>query len=196
MKANKKVIQGKGVYENLAAFDELKAVAEGSRGASAMDTMHSCTDRIAHELANLQKKLWRRAIADGIRDNIRWLVREKFGNPESGDDGIGKFAKLVGISRNRAGSIFRGNTKAILNLKVSDIADFSRVLGVTPGVLIGELTEDEQETIDALRELDDYDKNFVRREIKRVLERERALKRGHDTASGTGVKSSSENNGL
>lgn len=160
----------------------------GAGTAPLPDDVQSKVDYLFSD--DFQSKLGRRILADDIGDNLRLMIHEKFGNTESGAYGIGSFAKRVGIGRNRAGAIIRGKSKEILNLKVSEIADYSYALGVTPAVLIGALTEDEQETIDALRDLDERDRAAVLRIIDSLS------RRGHDATSDTGAKSPSEDGGL
>lgn len=172
----------------LQSLLEYVASNHGAGTAPLPDDVQSKVDYLFSD--DFQSKLGRRILADDIGDNLRLMIHEKFGNTESGAYGIGSFAKRVGIGRNRAGAIIRGKSKEILNLKVSEIADYSYALGVTPAVLIGELSEDEQETIDALRGLDEQDRAAVRRIIDSLS------RRGHDATSDTGTKISSEDGGL
>lgn len=172
----------------LQSMLEYVASNHGAGTAPLPDDVQSKVDYLFSD--GFQSKLGRRILADDIGDNLRLMVHEKFGNTESGAVGIGKFANRVGIGRNRAGAIIRGKSKEILNLKVSEIADYSHALGVTPAVLIGALTEDEQEMIDALRDLDERDRDAVRRIIDSLS------RRGHDATSDTDTKSPSEDGGL
>jgi hypothetical protein len=172
----------------LQSLFEYVASNHGAGTAPLPDDVQSKVDYLFSD--EFQSKLGRLILADDIGDNIRLMVHEKFGNTESGAYGIGSFSKRVGIGRNRAGAIFRGKSKEILNLKVSELADCSYALGVTPAVLIGELSEDEQETIYALRDLDERDRAAVQRIIDSLS------RRGHDAASDTGTKISSEDGGL